>query len=649
MKTIALFIFVFCISIFCQGQNRNNHLIIIDSLEVVLNKENINDEERLDLYEELSILYKRVDALKYYEYNRKAMILGEKLETLDIVAHSLCDMGIFHYSTSSYDSAQYYYNQALEVVSRMRNLSKYEMLDCDKIEARIWGTFGNFYSIQSKFDSAVESYIKTLEIAERNNMLRTMTIASGNLCNIYAELENFDAAERYGKMSLTDAYHTNDSFLVAEAQRKLCFVLYNKGMYDDAFSYADSAQLYFERHPEMYVETLNMNMNLAEIHSKGFGDYDKAMEYVNKALATARQFGMKNQISSALLERSNIEILNGNYQKAVESAEEAFNTDSLNLRKNMLLFYNLTIAYIHLDNDEKATYYLNRFDEIKTTFSNKNYQSSMNEQIAKYETEKKELQISALENEKRLILWISILSGEVLVLALIVMFMLWRLTEKQKRLISVQSVLDGETRERKRLAKDLHDGLGSLITALKLNLESMKTPENQNINNDIDKNIELLNMLMKEMRNIAHYLMPESLRINGLKMAVKDFCKYLPNVRFAYFGNEERFDEKLEIMIYSMIHEFVNNALKHSGGTDIMVQVMQDVDYIAFTVRDNGCGFEVDKVNKGMGLINAKERAAIYKGRVLIDSQPGEGTEINVEFPLTSDLKSKFNCKKRQS
>jgi signal transduction histidine kinase len=208
--------------------------------------------------------------------------------------------------------------------------------------------------------------------------------------------------------------------------------------------------------------------------------------------------------------------------------------------------------------------------------------------------------------------------------------------EQEKQLVATQSVLDGETAERARLARDLHDGLGSLLTGAKLRFLEMKQGAKLE-HADLERFDHALGMLDRsttEMRRVAHHLMPDALTRFGLKPAVNDFCSNLPSVEFIYYGDESRLDSKLEVMIYRCIHELVNNALKHAGECNIIVQIMQREDNIAFTVQDDGCGFDPSADTKGMGLQNLRTRVAAYNGIIHIDSKVGEGTETSVELRM---------------
>jgi signal transduction histidine kinase len=270
----------------------------------------------------------------------------------------------------------------------------------------------------------------------------------------------------------------------------------------------------------------------------------------------------------------------------------------------------------------------------------------------KYETEKTELKITALEDEKRLIIWLGIAGSSALLLIIVASLLLWRWTVQKKRisdqqvkqllqekqLIATQSILDGEIQERTRIARDLHDGLGSMLTGVKYNLESLKG--NETFNNEevvsLNNAMKILNDSMNEMRRVAYHLMPEALSRFGLKTALQDFCDHFPIINLVWFGGDERLkDPKKEVMIYRAIHELVNNALKHSNATNIGVNVMHEKDYIAFTVFDNGAGFDKEKQTQGMGLKNICERVSAYNGRIEIDTKIGEGTEVNVEIVIS--------------
>ena len=144
----------------------------------------------------------------------------------------------------------------------------------------------------------------------------------------------------------------------------------------------------------------------------------------------------------------------------------------------------------------------------------------------------------------------------------------------------------------------------------------------------------LLDDSMKELRRLAHHLMPESLVRCGLKTSLEVFCRSMPNTCFHYFGDDARIDEKLEILLYRSAHELIYNVLKHARATETNVQLIQETDRISLTVHDNGSGFDAAQPTGGMGLHNIRSRVVVFNGTFNITSAPGKGTEINMEFQL---------------
>jgi signal transduction histidine kinase len=243
----------------------------------------------------------------------------------------------------------------------------------------------------------------------------------------------------------------------------------------------------------------------------------------------------------------------------------------------------------------------------------------------KYETEKKELRITSLEKERQLYVWLG-LAGVLLAIAL--GFVLWQKVKnarKEKLLIATRSVLDGEMRERTRLAQDLHDRLSGNLSAVKIELNNY-AESLQGVRDKLDNCI-------KDIRNAAHDLMPAALQF-GMKVALEDFAAQFPNVRFHFFGKEKRIDGRMEFVVYCCASELVNNSIKHSGAKNINLQLVQDEKYVSLTVSDDGCGFDEKAVAKGFGLKSIHDRVTSCNGKIDIATSPGKGTETTIELRI---------------
>ncbi len=153
-----------------------------------------------------------------------------------------------------------------------------------------------------------------------------------------------------------------------------------------------------------------------------------------------------------------------------------------------------------------------------------------------------------------------------------------------------------------------------------------------------NKALSMLDSSIQELRRVAHNMMPENLMKFGLKDALGDFCHSLENkqmhINYQHFGTQNRFDHKIEISLYRIAQELINNALKHSQATELIVQLIQENSRVNLTVQDNGKGLDtaVLKTAKGAGMANIRSRVESLKGKFDIASEPDKGTEISVEF-----------------
>ena len=198
-------------------------------------------------------------------------------------------------------------------------------------------------------------------------------------------------------------------------------------------------------------------------------------------------------------------------------------------------------------------------------------------------------------------------------------------------------MLKGQEDERSRLAKDLHDGLGGLLSGVKFSLINMKhnlmvmTPDNMAV---FERSLDMLDTSIKELRRVAHNMMPEMLTKFGLNEALKEYCNSintakLLNVKYQSLGMETRLPDAVEIIIYRIVQELLNNTLKHAGATESFVQIIREGNRLNVVVEDNGKGFETTlaKNNDGAGLANVRSRVDYLKGQLdAFMPEPGKGT-----------------------
>jgi signal transduction histidine kinase len=216
--------------------------------------------------------------------------------------------------------------------------------------------------------------------------------------------------------------------------------------------------------------------------------------------------------------------------------------------------------------------------------------------------------------------------------------------EKNQKLYAMDAMITGQDVERKRIAQDLHDGLGALLSTVQMHFSSieneMKKLYELNIYNTANK---LLDEACQEVRKIAHNMMPGTLLKFGLVPALQDMCNKINSTQklqvdlHAFNMEDERMSEQVEMTVYRLVQEGLNNVVKHSSAGKATVQVLKDKEEMHVTIEDDGVGFVVQDAfeKKGMGMRNLDARVKYLNGRLDIQSEPGKGTSIVIDIPLS--------------
>jgi PAS domain S-box-containing protein len=218
--------------------------------------------------------------------------------------------------------------------------------------------------------------------------------------------------------------------------------------------------------------------------------------------------------------------------------------------------------------------------------------------------------------------------------------------EKELELLSGARV-QAQEEERRRIAREIHDGLGQLLTAIKLNLEILEDslPIQEDAGKRIGEMKQLLDSVLKDAREISYNLMPSVLDDFGLGPGLQSLCEQFSKrtglkVSFHEHGLEERMAPDVEIGLYRIVQEALNNVAKHAEAKEVEVQLVRHANRLRMTIEDDGKGMDAGLPARkpsgsgGTGLVSMRERATSFSGSFLIDSTPGNGTLINVEIPM---------------
>jgi len=211
---------------------------------------------------------------------------------------------------------------------------------------------------------------------------------------------------------------------------------------------------------------------------------------------------------------------------------------------------------------------------------------------------------------------------------------------KDERAKRLSALIDGQEMERQRVSRELHDGLGQFLIAIKLKLENIIYTQ-QAYKGSLLEVQEMFNTTIDEVRRISDNLMPSILKEFGLETALRNLCKLMAqasniNIRFESLPLKRKMEERISTYLYRISQEALNNVVKHAQATEVGIELLELGNYIQLIIEDNGKGFDVDKHfnSQGNGIYNMRERINVIGGSIEIKSKPGKGTIIDIKIPL---------------
>ena len=532
----------------------------------------------------------------------------------------------------------------------------------DKAVAHI--NLGNEWQYLSDFELAADHYLQAKGIAEKLNAQRLLRVINNNLASIFNSLKQYEKGKRYAGEALELARSLKDDYAIASSLINLAqseaFLLH----YDQALAHfqevegigrstADSILIMdgwqgqadvkksthkIEEASQLYRQVVKLAQEQNVLPYQMYGwlglsaclvtqkQYEQAQQAIERGIDIARSTGSSYELQELYRQRADLAEFRGAYAQALTFRKE--------------------------------------YEVLKDSVAGEKSKASINLLEARFESQRKDDQIRQLENEKatqqdviRQKNNITYLMAAVIATVFLLFGLLYfsyaqrqklhqqriRELETEKQLLASQAVIKGQEEERGRLAKDLHDGLGGLLSGVKYSLATMKS--NMMLESQyalaFERSLDMLDNAINELRRVAHNMMPEVLVRFGLAEAIKSYCESVRQsgifqLDFQFVGLPERLDSGKEIIVYRLVQELLNNAAKHARATHVLVQVARHENEVAITVEDNGVGFDLKVIDqaKGAGWSSIRSRVDYLKGRVDIQSAPGAGTSVLISIPL---------------
>lgn len=507
--------------------------------------------------------------------------------------------------------------------------------------------------LKGEYDSAAFYNLRAQEIFERNNHTEELGAA---LSSYGYMVKRRNLPEAFRLMRKGIGILKNE-----KSNGNLPSAIDNFGVLHEMNGDLDSAVFYYSQALAMKEElrdsvgipySLN-NLGGAFLIEK---KYEAALPYFEKAYAIRQQ---QNDAFGVLESQSLFGDLYKNWDKSAEAIQwyELSNAGCDSIQYPFLKQYNLeqlATCYEASGNPDLALTALRGSMLIKDSLLNEKNLKQINELEQKFKSAEKDKSIAQLE-EKNLKRRQFILVVSSALLLVLFGSLLYSQVQKRKaraakdkaiieeRDRGIEAVFTATEEERRRIAKDLHDGVGQQLSGLRLSFEGLSIDIKNALPNDAERIIklnEVLDEACNEVRNISHRMMPKSLSETGLLPAIDDMLRKSIGLsgiayRLEHFKVEdERFHERIELGLFRVCQELVNNILKHSGATEVVVQLFKSKTNLVLIVEDNGKGFSPQSQKDGIGLTNITSRINTVDGEVTWQPGPQQGTVATVRVPI---------------
>ncbi|MES2275043.1 MAG: sensor histidine kinase [Bacteroidota bacterium] len=474
---------------------------------------------------------------------------------------------------------------------------------------------------KTQYAEAIDYHQKALKLYQEMNLASFVAQETGNLGLVEAKLKHYNKALNYFRQALKIYEGLDDPSGVADIYNNMGEAYFDMKNYQQAINSLKQAETIRKKIDE--PKNLSYTLNYLGLAYEQLGDKAKAISYMQQAHNVAVTLGNTKQIKDS--------------------------------------FEAMSAFYAHNRQLDSAYFFSNKFRLLKDSIDITDDKKAFSSLLVKYESEKKQQQINSL-NQENTIQKLSIAGRNKTIGIIIGLFILAGIfgalfynrnqlkqkAELQHQMLVQQdlltkAVIEAEENERKRIASDLHDGVGQMFSAVKMNLGGLIERVKMDRDEDrflAEKTMALVEESCKEVRVISHQMMPNMLLRSGIASDVKSFIEKIDSERLKVnveaIGFKNRIESNVETVLYRVIQESVNNVIKHSKASKLDITLNRDAAGITAVIADNGIGFNTQYKDSyaGIGLKNIAARIEYLKGTVTYYSSPGKGTSVNIWVPV---------------
>ncbi len=646
-----------------QGLFPINEIKYVDSLQFRTGS-HVDVISKADAYFHLSDYYKNTDSI----LSKKYLQSGKQLGTQDrFTAAVYYYYEGLYYQDLNKDKATVSFRKAIA------KLSEFKSQKADSYLSLCWYNYGILQKNKEGYPFLIKTMLeKSIPTVEKYGDTKILGFLYTQLALMLTYNAEFEKAGYYNEKAIhileKKAPHSTELFYAyLNTNSNYCY----HAKCSMGKQFLDKAGKMVRPYPESSSNTFYY-YNLA-LYFIGQQEHIQVLQTIEKGLSYARKYNQRLLMQMFYFHKYDTYKKIKRYKEAKSLLEEilAEKTLARDLNNRKTIYSHLSSINEIMGNPGEALIWEKKYSKLNDSLNAENIKLEINKLEARFNASEKEKKIAYLNaeknqkemevNQKNSYLWVLSLILLLFLSLLIFLFIIYRKNKKlseqkeinlqqkiedikqKEELALTKAILEGEERERERVAKDLHDGLGGMLAGVKINLSTWSSNQlDPEQHQDFYKILNQLDNSVTELRHVARNLMPESLLKFGLETALSDLCEFYGRkdleIYFEPLNIEKNLALAVQLNIYRIVQELLANAVKHAEATNILLQCSQSGESFLITIEDNGKGFDKDIENttKNMGLRNLKNRVNYLKGKMEVSSD-SQGTTINIELNIDGE------------
>ena len=634
-KVISIIICVFITSTFF-GQTK------IDSLHQVL-KTSTEDSEKASAHNRLSWLFINDDIAIAKAHLDSSLVLYTSIKDEKGIALCNYKYAVLYRVSGDYKASLNYINKYQLYAESQQDTLNIANSQYQK---------GVVYSLQGDYENSLKEYFKTLTIYEALKDSTSMGFTLNSIGIVFKNLKKYNQAiQNYNKAV---AIHTklNDKNNLANVYNSLGSIYAEQKDYDKALEF-------FTKTLEIDIETKNnwgvaidyMDLGTLLIKKE---QYNEAITHFNNAYKIQEANNFNAEKAETLTKISFAFMMLDDYNKSELYLKKGYQENTLSKKTYKNLHFQSYKLYNKTGELKQALYHHEKYTLYKDSIFNEENLKSINTLQIQFETQRKDkelinqqLEIQKTNTQYNYMTGLAIF----LLIASILIFVVFQQRQKRKnqeivtlkrehQIKTLESLIEGEEKERFRIAKELHDGVNGDLSAIKFKLSSLLEMNNK----VIKEAITMIDDSCQQVRAISHNLVPQSLANFNFIEAIQEYCNHMdaihsPKISFQKLGEHVEVDKKSELNIFRIIQELTTNSVKHAEATEINVQISCRDNLMHITFEDNGKGFNKNTIEgNGIGLKNIQSRIDYLHATMdLISNKQGTSYTIEIDTNKLND------------